>query len=248
MNNIYLYNGDFLYLLSLIKYLCDFKIKPDNIKDNSFSPSLFDNVINLNIVVDDNIVESFIESIGINNFKIIFYTFLSNDINKELIIYYFYLNTLKYKDNIIYMRNLKCVSESLKIAKYVKHEAHKYKGFVRFKELENNVLYAEIEPTNDILYIISKNFELRLKNEYWIIKDIKRNKLSVYDKNNFFIINGDNFKLFNNALSKEELSIENLWKEFYKTIGIESRKNDRCRMNFMPKKYWKYILEVSDEK
>ena len=248
MNNIYLYNGDFLYLLSLIKYLCDFKIKLDNIKDNSFSPSLFDNVINLNIVVDDNIVESFIESIGINNFKIIFYTFLSNDINKELIIYYFYLNTLKYKDNIIYKRNLKCVSESLKIAKYVKHEAHKYKGFVRFKELENNVLYAEIEPTNDILYIISKHFELRLKNEYWIIKDTNRNKLSVYDKNNFFIINGDNFKLFNNALSKEELDIEKLWKEFYKTIGIESRKNDKCRMNFMPKKYWKYILEVSDEK
>ena len=248
MNNVYLYNGDFLYLLSLIKYLCDFKIKPDNIKDNSFSPSLFDNVINLNIVVDDNIVESFIESIGINNFKIIFYTFLSNDINKELIIYYFYLNTLKYKDNIIYMRNLKCVSESLKIAKYVKHEAHKYKGFVRFKELENNVLYAEIEPTNDVLYIISKHFELRLKNEYWIIKDMKRNKLSVYDKNNFFIISGDNFKLFNNNLSEEELDIEKLWKEFYKTIGIESRKNDKCRMNFMPKKYWKYILEVSDEK
>ena len=247
MNNVYLYNGDFLYLLSLIKYLCDFKIKPDNIKDNSFSPSLFDNTINLNIIVNDNIVDSFIDSIGANNFKIIFYTFLSNNINKELIIYYFYLNALKYKDNIIYKRNLKCVSESLKIAKYVKHEAHKYKGFVRFKELENNVLYAEIEPTNDVLYIISKHFELRLKNEYWIIKDMKRNKLSVYDKNNFFIISGDNFKLFNNNLSEEELDTEKLWKEFYKTIGIETRKNDRCRMNFMPKKYWKYIIEMSDE-
>lgn len=247
MNNVYLYNGDFLYLLSLIKYLYNFKIKPDNIKDNSFSPSLFDNTINLNINVDDNIVDSFIESIGANNFKIIFYTFLSNNINKDLIIYYFYLNALKYKDNIIYMRNLKCVSESLKIAKYVKHEAHKFKGFVRFKELENNVLYAEIEPTNDVLYIISKHFELRLKNEYWIIKDMKRNKLSVYDKNNFFIISGDNFKLFNNNLSEEELDIEKLWKEFYKTIGIETRKNDRCRMNFMPKKYWKYIIEMSDE-
>lgn len=247
MNNVYLYNGDFLYLLSLIKYLYNFKIKPDNIKDNSFSPSLFDNTINLNINVDDNIIDSFIESIGANNFKIIFYTFLSNNINKDLIIYYFYLNALKYKDNIIYMRNLKCVSESLKIAKYVKHEAHKYKGFVRFKELENNVLYAEIEPTNDVLYIISKHFELRLKNEYWIIKDMKRNKLSVYDKNNFFIISGDNFKLFNNNLSEEELDTEKLWKEFYKTIGIETRKNDRCRMNFMPKKYWKYIIEMSDE-
>ena len=41
--------------------------------------------------------------------------------------------------------------------------------------------------------------------------------------------------------------IEDLWKSFYNTIGIKERKNDRCRMNFMPKKYWKYILEVSDE-
>lgn len=247
MNNVYLYNGEFLYLLNLIKYLCDNKIKPYNIKDDSFSPNLFDNIINLNIDVDENIIKFIINDIGENNFKIIFYTFLSNDINKELIIYYFYLNALKYKKNIIYMRNLKCVNESLKISKYVQHEAHKYKGFVRFKELKNNILYAEIEPTNDILYIISKHFELRLKKEYWIIKDIKRNKLSVYDKHNFFIINGDNFKLFNNTLSEKELNIETLWKEFYKTIGIETRRNDRCRMNFMPKKYWKYIIEMSDE-
>ena len=48
-------------------------------------------------------------------------------------------------------------------------------------------------------------------------------------------------------ISNDELDIQNLWKEFYKTIGIAKRKNDRCRMNFMPKKYWKYIIEVSDE-
>ena len=32
----------------------------------------------------------------------------------------------------------------------------------------------------------------------------------------------------------------------FKTIGIESRKNRRCQMNFMPKKYWKYIIEMED--
>ena len=41
--------------------------------------------------------------------------------------------------------------------------------------------------------------------------------------------------------------IEELWKDFYKIIGINERKNDRCRMNFMPKKYWKYMIEMSDE-
>ena len=48
-------------------------------------------------------------------------------------------------------------------------------------------------------------------------------------------------------LSEEEKEMESLWKVFYKTIGIDARRNDRCRRNFMPKKYWKYILEVEDE-
>ena len=71
--------------------------------------------------------------------------------------------------------------------------------------------------------------------------------MKIFLPKNPFIINGENFKLFNNTLSEKELNIEILWKEFYKTIGNETKKNERCRMNFMPKKYWKYIIEVSDE-
>lgn len=246
MDNIYLYDDTFISLLNLVKHLIYNKIKPANIKQNNYSPTLFENVINLNLEVNE-IIEQVIKDIGKINFKIIFCTFLSENNNKELIIYYYYLNSLKYKEKTIYMRNLKCVSEALRIYKYVKHEAHKFKGFVRFKELDNKVLYAEIEPTNNILLLISKHFKLRLNNEYWIIKDIKRNIFSVYDKKNYFIVNGDEFKLLNDSLSKEELDYETLWKDFYKTIGIKSRKNDRCRMNFMPKKYWKNIIEMSDE-
>lgn len=246
MDNIYLYDDTFIGLLNLVKHLIYNKIKPANIKQNNYSPTLFENVINLNLEVNE-IIEQVIKDIGKINFKIIFCMFLSENNNKELIIYYYYLNSLKYKEKTIYMRNLKCVSEALRIYKYVKHETHKFKGFVRFKELDNKVLYAEIEPTNNILLLISKHFKLRLNNEYWIIKDIKRNIFSVYDKKNYFIVNGDEFKLLNDSLSKEELDYETLWKDFYKTIGIKSRKNDRCRMNFMPKKYWKNIIEMSDE-
>ena len=37
------------------------------------------------------------------------------------------------------------------------------------------------------------------------------------------------------------------WQTFYNTIGIKERKNSRCQMNFMPKKYWPYIIEMSGE-
>ena len=46
----------------------------------------------------------------------------------------------------------------------------------------------------------------------------------------------------------EELFQQELWKSFFKTIGINERKNKKVQINFMPKKYWKYIIEMEDEK
>ena len=40
---------------------------------------------------------------------------------------------------------------------------------------------------------------------------------------------------------------EKLWKEFFNTIGIKERKNLKCQKNFMPKKYWKNIIEMEKE-
>lgn len=245
MNKVYIYDGDFISLINLVFYLISKNIKPYSIKTEEYLPNLFEEVIKLN--VQDEVIDEIIKSIGGYIFRILFYVFLSNEENKELIIYYFCLNTNKYKNSVIYRRDLKCVSESLRISEYVSHETHKYKGFVRFRELENKVLYAEIEPVNNVLFLISNHFAKRLKHEYWIIKDVKRKIISIYDKKQFIIVNDDEFILSTEKVSEEESLVVDLWKVFYKTIGIKERKNDRGRMNFMPKRYWKCITEVSDE-
>lgn len=247
MNNIYIYNDSFVSLLNLISMLIENKIKPYNIKNTLYNPTLFDNVIKLEINEDNKIIDIIIKNTSLNIFNIIYKVFLSDNINKEVIIYYFYLNSLKYKDKIMYNYNLKCVVEAMRINKYVGRENHKFKGFTRFKELENNILYAEINPTNNILFLLSKHFKNRLRQEYWIIKDVNRNLYSIYNKKDFIIVSDKEFCMNNLNNSENELMFKELWISFYNTIGIESRKNDRCRMNFMPKKYWKYILEMSDE-
>ena len=145
------------------------------------------------------------------------------------------------------MRNLESVNQALKIARYVGHETHKMKGFIRFKELKGNILYAEMAPENNIIFFISKHFQERLRNEFWIIEDTKRELISIYNKNKFYITSSKHFTLLEKELSETEEDIEVLWKNFYKTIAIKERVNRRCRMNFMPKKYWKYIIEMSDE-
>ncbi len=247
MDKVYLYDGSFVGLLNLIMELIKMNERPYNIKDELYSSSLFETLINFDIPWDDNILKNMRLSFGKYALDVIYYVFLSEENNKELIIYYFVLNALKFHKNIVYRRDLKCVSEALRISQYFIHEGHKMKGFLRFKELENKVLYAEIEPTNDVILLVSDHFKRRLCNEYWIIRDVKRGLLSIYNKKKYIVILEENFTFNTLTLSEEEKEMESLWKVFYKTIGIDARRNDRCRRNFMPKKYWKYILEVEDE-
>ena len=241
-NKIYLYDGNFSTLIDLITKLLAFKTKPLNIcAKNEYQPSLLDETIELE--QDNNFNINKIQ-ISKNIIKTIYYIYLSNNQNKELIIYYFLLNALKYQDKIFTMRNLKCVDASLKISKYVSNENHKLKGFLRFQELENHILYAEISPTNNVLELLSIHFMKRLKNEYWIIKDVGRNTYSFYDKQKYYIIADENINLKTLGAIEKEKEVENLWVTFFNTIGIKERKNNRCQMNFMPKKYWKYIIEM----
>ena len=247
MANVYLYNGNFLNLLELINYLLSNNTRPFNIKPINYNANMFENIINLKLENNQDIIKLYLQLYDKYILKIIYYVFISNENNKELIIYYYLLNYPKYKNSLNYMRNLKCVSETLRISQKVSRENHKMKGFVRFIELKNKVLYAKIKPDNDILYLLSIHFKNRLKNEYWMIEDVERKIISIYDKQNFYIIKTSDLIINAHNKSVDEDEFASLWQLFYQTIGIKERKNLSCRQNFMPKKYWPYLLEVRDE-
>ena len=244
--SIYIYDGSFINLLNLIYKLYQNKIIPLDIKDKTYQTNLFDNVINLNIQNNENIINKIINNLGNAIFNTLYKLYLSNNENKELLMFYFFGYSIKYKNKIFNLRNNELISNALKISKHIGNENHKYKGFLRFKELNNKVLYAEISPDNNILPLLVNHFKERLKNELWIIKDTKRNILAIYDRNEVYIINADDIDIKINSYSNSEKEIQELWKTFYKTVAIKERKNERCRMNFMPKKYWKYIIELED--
>ena len=248
MNNyIIIYDGTFINLLTTIKYLLQANIKPQKIViEGTYSPSLFETIIKPNIDNDPTFITKITKSSSKEVLKLITYTFLSNAQNKELVLYYLILNTFIYKDKIIYQRNLNCVNTALKLAHRVSSENHKMKGFTRFKVINNKFLYTEISPDNNILDLLSKHFQKRLKNELWIIKDTNRNILSIYDLNTYHIVSGENIKLLALENNKNDNYYENLWCIFFKTIAIKERKNQKCQMSFMPKKYWHNIIEMED--
>ena len=60
-----------------------------------------------------------------------------------------------------------------------------------------------------------------------------------YDLNDAFRSLG--FEIF----SEDEIKFQSLWKTFFKSVAIKERTNPRLQMQFMPKKYWKDLTEVS---
>lgn len=246
MNKVYLYDGTFSSLVALIMCL----INVDNvcIKDYSYQKNLFDECINLSFKDKERIILDFKKRLGMQIYKTVYYVYLSNDCEKENIIYKFVKEALKYKLKVYYYRNLESVNETIKLSNMVLHEAHKMKGFLRFKQMKNNFYFAEFEPTHNIISILANHFKTRLSNENFVIHDIKRKIYAVYDKKRLYYLHDSDISSFNLDENIEEEKMSMLWKTFFDTIAIEQRKNPKCQMNFMPKKYWQYITEMEDRK
>jgi len=121
-------------------------------------------------------------------------------------------------------------------------ESQRFIQFVRFSEF-NGALVSIIEPENIVLPLMADHFTDRYPNEQFLIYD-KTNKLGLFYANRQTRIEAIvHYEMPD--LSRQEKDYQNLWRLFYDTIAIEERRNERCRMNFMPKKYWKNMTEFT---
>lgn len=243
MNNEYFYDGTYKNLITLIVKLLRLKKEPSNIiNEKQYIPNLLDEPITLKLNYEKE--KYLINKISRKVLLVCYYVFLSEHNNKEILIYDFIKKSLIYKNSIFYRTNISSVNEIVKLQKRVSMESHHMKGFLRFKKMKNNFYYAKINPTNNVIYLITNHFKERLKNEYFIIKDTNRNIYALYDKNKITYLTEKEILHLNLDLDDEEENIERLWKTFFKTIAIKERKNLKCQMNHMPKKYWENIIEM----
>ena len=245
MNQVYLYDGDFSSFIALVVELFKRKIKVDKITTTEYQKGLFDECIYLEIENKEENTYLFQKVFSKNLIHTMYYVFLSDDKDKETILYEFMKKSFIYKNKVLHYRNIDCINKVIGLSKKVGNEAHKLKGFLRFKELNNEIYYGVINPTNNVIEILAKHFERRLKNEYWIIQDEKRNIYALYNKKEILYIKDENLEK-NLQINKKEEVMEDLWKTYFKTTAIKERKNLKCQQNFMPKKYWKNIIEMED--
>jgi probable DNA metabolism protein len=45
------------------------------------------------------------------------------------------------------------------------------------------------------------------------------------------------------AFDEDEVYYQNLWKQYYQSTNIVARRNMKLHLQYVPKRYWKYLVE-----
>ena len=138
-------------------------------------------------------------------------------------------------------------------ARRVALEIHRFKGLLRFQELQSGRFIALYEPDYDITLQLAFHFRRRLASERWIILDCRRRRAATWNGTRLNaeaaggdLLEGDQLDrcLAGDEPSAEETRSRGLWQTFHRTVAIETRTNPLLQRQFMPARYWKHLPEM----
>ncbi len=137
------------------------------------------------------------------------------------------------------------VEQVFEMSRQVGCEAHHLKGFLRFRELEQGILYGEIHPKSQVLPCLAPHFADRLPRENWMIRDRTHDMFAVHEAGKQWVLVWDQELEEDRLLSvsDEEEGYARLWKDFCRAISIESRKNPKCQRQNLPLRFRPYMTE-----
>ena len=142
------------------------------------------------------------------------------------------------------------VHRVFELARFTANEAHFHVEFLRFRELENGILYAPIGPKNNLITFIVPHFADRLPLENFVIHDDVRNIFAVHPaRKDWYLVTGDeNWGELQHCFSEGEKKYSELFEHFFHTIAIRERKNLDLQRNMLPLRYRKYMTEFERQK
>lgn len=147
--------------------------------------------------------------------------------------------------NVIWNLQDENVCRLFELSRKTGNEAHRYLQFVRFRELEGNVLFAEIQAENYVLPLIGDHFADRFPNENFMIYDNGHNDCLIHGKGGSWFILRDTEPDPDSKdhISAKEEEMQGLWRGFCRSISIGPRENRRLQQQFWPLKFRRWMTE-----
>jgi len=241
----YIYDGTFDGLLTAIYdayYQKDFPeqiVPKDNFTDNFLINKIY---IQTDEEKSKKVHNAILDKISRHSMTHIMYAYLSEHENAGIYI----LNYLRFGFKVGKIADSYLSDERVhnihRLAAKVGRERHLLLGIVRFRLLQNNIYYAPVEPQYNTACLLAKHFADRMADQIFVIHDVKRSYGVFYDKTKWFMSN-INIKE-DIVFHEKELFYQELWKQYFDSITIKSRINPKLQSNFLPKRYWKYLIEM----
>ena len=177
----------------------------------------------------------------------IYYAVLSDDVEKGDAILGTMLETREIADKKKIMQHLSHpkVKKVLELSRKVANESHYYKEIIRFKELENGILFAQIEPMNQILTCLGDYYSNRFPIENWMIYDRTHKMFLVHReiKPWFLIVDEGVNEEMPMKISEKERKYVKLWKGFFEDSAVEERESYDRQRQHLPLRYRNHVTE-----
>ena len=169
---------------------------------------------------------SFGKKLGAETEYLVSRDFLSGQEDKELLLLRFLHLAFALGPGTVKREGHPVVAPLYAMKKSLDWEVDKFQGFVRFEE-HDGMLGAVIHPKNYILPLLRPHFCGRFPEEDFMIYDAVHQAVLLHE--------GHSTRLLE------------LWTQFYKTLEIKARHNEKGRMTHCPKRFWADMVEMQGE-
>ena len=177
----------------------------------------------------------------------IYHALLSEDAGRADAVFQVLLAARKLNDSRKIMDHLTepAVEKVFELKRSVANEAHLFVEFIRFRELENGVMFSEITPKNRVLTCIGDHFSDRFPLENWMIYDKTHKEYLLHKAHTQWILmTGETVNEEMTArITEQEREFGQLWKVFFETIAIEERMNPVCQRTHLPLRFREDMIE-----
>ncbi|MBD0222811.1 DUF4130 domain-containing protein, partial [Acinetobacter baumannii] len=102
--------------------------------------------------------------------------------------------------------------------------------------------------------LIQPHFKRRYQDQRWLIYDEQRKFGLYYDLREIHEVSLEASEVDRNLkngmsqsfqleLDEQEVLYDQLWKDYFKSVNITERQNIKLHVQYLPKRYWRYLNE-----
>lgn len=242
----YLYDGTFEGLLTVLALVRERGAEPDFIgREVPVQGGLFAGP--KPVETDDAAAERLLEEIGRRlspaTAAHLYHAFLSETEGVEMLLHHYLRVGWQEGRRLDSLLSHPSVLPVHRLARRVRFEAHRLKGFVRFRQVREGFYYAPLEPDHRVLTLMAPHFADRFHDQDWVIHDVRRNVAIVHKARRegweevaLELTGGP-------VMSEREEWFQSLWRCYFDRLAIAERHNPRLQQSKVPLRYRRHLVE-----